>query len=82
MIASFILMKGRMMYLEILGMEENTICTRTAFSFVERIRFIVGNIILISILEGIQSVEFSMKKVQNRRKQSLLWSIGITIMEK
>ena len=35
-----------------------------------------------SILEGIQSVEFSMKKVQNRRKQSLLWSIGITIMEK
>ena len=78
MIVSSLLMMG----IREVKKEKNTICTRTAFSFVERIRFIVGNIILISILEGIQSVEFSMKKVQNRRKQSLLWSIGITIMEK
>ena len=55
---------------------------KDSFFCVERIRSIVGNIILISFLEGRQSVELSMRKVQNRRKWSLLWSIGITIMER
>ena len=58
---------------------KNTICTRIAFLFVKKTLFIVGNIILILILVGIE-VSFSIGKTQNIPIP--LWSIGIMIMDK